>query len=159
MDPSLSELGDRAAAGLGDRTIACAESFTAGLIAQTLASADGASEWFCGGIVAYQVRTKRELLGVTADQVVSDEAAIEMARGIAERLDADVGLATTGVGGPDDQDGIPPGTIVIGWYVDGRSGSRTLHVPGDPEEVVTNGARAAMEQLCEVLAPSPARSN
>ena len=153
MDPTFSELSDRVANHIGGRTVACAESFSAGLIAQTLAAAEAASEWFCGGVVAYQEQVKRSALGVRAEQIVSGAAAVEMATGTAELLGADVGISTTGVAGPDDQDGIVAGTVVIGWSAGGTTGSETFHFDGsDPEAVVNQGARVALERLCAVLA-------
>ena len=152
MDPTFSELSSRVADLLDGRTVACAESFSAGVIAQTLAAGEQASEWFCGGVVAYQERVKRSVLGVQAEHVVSDAAATEMAERVAELLGADVGIATTGVAGPDDQDGIAAGTVVIGWAAGGRTGSETFHFDGsDPEAVVKEGARVALERLCAVL--------
>jgi len=151
MDPTLGRLADRAGGCVGDRTVAVAESFTAGLLAQSLATAEGASEWFCGGVVAYQVATKQSVLGVTTDDVVTEAAARQMAEGVAGLMGADVGVATTGVAGPDDEDGVPAGTAVIGWCVGGRSGARVVQLPGDPEEVVHRGARVALEHLCELL--------
>jgi nicotinamide-nucleotide amidase len=156
MDPTLSELVDRAVRSRGERTIACAESFTAGVVAQTLATGDGASEWFCGSVVAYQTAVKRSVLGVTADNVVSDEASVQMAAGVARLLESDVAIATTGVAGPDEQDGIPAGTVVIGWWLDGETGSETHHIVGDPEKVVMDGARVTMERLCALLSPEMA---
>ncbi len=151
MDATLDQLADRAGACVEGRTVAVAESFTAGLLSQSLATAEGASEWFCGGVVAYQVRTKRSVLDVTADDVVTEAAAVQMAEGVARLMGAEVGVATTGVAGPDDQDGVPAGTAVIGWTVGGRSGAHALHLDGDPEQVVHAGARAALECLCELL--------
>lgn len=151
MDPTLSKLADRVAECRDGRTVACAESFTAGLVAQALATADAASEWFCGGVVAYQVAVKQAVLGVQRDQVVSDDAAQEMAEGVAGLLGADAGISTTGVAGPHDQDGIPAGTVVIGWFVDGRTGSETMRFAGGPEDVVRQGARTALERLCQQL--------
>ncbi len=153
MDPTFSELSDRVTDQIDGRSVACAESFSAGVIAQTLAAGESASDWFCGGVVAYQERVKHAVLGVEAEQVVSDAAAIEMAAGVAKLLDADVGIATTGVAGPDDQDGIPAGTVVIGWAAGDTTGSETFHFDGsDPEAVVKEGARVALERLCALLA-------
>ena len=57
---------------------------------------------------------KRRVLGVTAPKVVSRRAAEEMASGVRAALGADIAVAVTGVGGPDEQDGEPPGTVWIG---------------------------------------------
>lgn len=153
MDPATSRLSRRIAQRCGNRTIACAESFTAGGIAQALAAGEGASEWFRGGVVAYQTATKRALLGVTAPEVVSEPAAREMASGVARLLDAAIGISTTGVAGPEPADGIAAGTVVIGWCVDGETGAETIRLPGDPTEVVRRGTHAALERLDALLDP------
>jgi nicotinamide-nucleotide amidase len=79
--------------------------------------------------------------------VVNPETAAQMARGVAELLGADVTVATTGVGGPDPQEGQPAGTVWVGLYVDGDVTSTCLHVPGDPEDVCTGAAQQALELL------------
>lgn len=96
------------------QTLAVAESVTGGLIASRIVSIPGASNWFRGGIVSYASDVKRDLLGVGAGPVVSEEAALAMAVGVRERLRADVGLSVTGVAGPDPQDGQPVGTVWVG---------------------------------------------
>ena len=156
MDETCERLAARAGDHVDDRTVASAESFTAGVVAQALASAESSSEWFKGAVVSYQTAVKRAVLGVQAEDVVTEQAAIEMADGVAQLLDADIGISTTGVAGPDDQDGTPAGTVVIGWSHDGDSGAEVLQLPGDPEEVVVRGATAALERLCAVLEGRPA---
>ena len=159
MDETCERLAARAGDHVGDRTVASAESFTAGVVAQALASAESSSDWFRGAVVAYQTETKRSVLGVETEDVFTEQAAIEMAEGIARLLGADVGISTTGVAGPDDQDGHAAGTVVIGWCHDGRSGAEVLQLPGDPEEVVVRGATAALEHLCAQLEARPANAD
>jgi nicotinamide-nucleotide amidase len=118
------DLADRVATLLEGRTIATAESCTAGRVAEVLATVDKASEFLRGGVVAYQESVKRRLLGVTAASVLTEAAAEEMAAGVAELLDADVTVSTTGVAGDDELDGSPPGTVYIATSVDGRVSSR-----------------------------------
>jgi nicotinamide-nucleotide amidase len=156
VDQTLSALADLAAQRRHGRTIACAESFTAGLVAQSLASAGNASDWFRGGVVAYSSEVKWHVLGVTRGPVVEESAAKEMAAGVAKLLGADVGMSTTGVAGPGPQEGRPAGTVIIGWWVDGRSGADTLHFDGDPESVVVKGTRATLARLAAALSELPA---
>lgn len=101
-------------AGRCSWTVGCAESLTSGAIASALGQGPQASEWFRGGVVAYAVGVKHDLLGVPQVPVVSREAALAMAQGARERLGADVAVAVTGVGGPDPQDGLEPGTVWVG---------------------------------------------
>ena len=93
-------------------TLGVAESLTGGLLAARIVAVPGASEWFRGAVVAYDSAVKRSLLGVGDGPVVTGEAAAAMADGARRVLDADVGLATTGVAGPTEQEGRPVGTVV-----------------------------------------------
>jgi competence/damage-inducible protein CinA-like protein len=94
-------------------TLAVAESLTGGLVAARLVNVPGASGWFRGGIVSYASDVKFDLLGVPEGPVVSEAAARAMAAGVRTRLGADLGLAVTGVAGPDPQDGEKPGTVFL----------------------------------------------
>jgi nicotinamide-nucleotide amidase len=94
-------------------TLAVAESLTGGLVSSRLVNVPGASGWFRGGIVSYASDVKRDLLGVPEGPVVASEAAAAMAEGVRRRLGADIGLGVTGVAGPDEQEGQPPGTVFM----------------------------------------------
>lgn len=159
-DSELRDLASEVADLLGNRTVGSAESFTAGLVAQSLASVGGSGSWFLGGIVAYQPEAKQRLLGVEAELVVTESCAIQMARGAAERLGADIALSTTGVAGPGPFEGRPPGTVIVGWSIDGSTGAATFDLAGPPDTLVRRGARTALEllsrQLREQSDPTPA---
>ena len=101
---------------LADRglTLAVAESVTGGLVTGRLTNVPGSSRVLRGGVVSYASEVKYELLDVTPGPVVSESAALEMARGVRTALKADVGLSLTGVAGPDEQDGQPVGTLFVG---------------------------------------------
>jgi nicotinamide-nucleotide amidase len=131
--------------------VAAAESVTAGLVANAFAQAPSASDWFLGGVVAYATEVKQTLLGVAPGPVVNAATAEQMARGVAELLRAQVAVATTGVGGPDPEEGQPAGTVWVGLYVDGDVTSQRVHVPGDPEQVCTGSAQHALRLLCDRL--------
>ena len=108
----------RLVAAAADRgaTIATAESLTAGLVSATIASIPGSSAVLRGGVVCYATSAKHDLLGLPADMlehVVSQRVAEAMAVAVAQRLGTDLGLATTGVAGPDWLDDQPPGTVWI----------------------------------------------
>ena len=130
---------------------ATAESVTAGLVADQAAQGSGASGWFLGGLVAYGTDVKQRLLGVQGDRVVNPETAAQMARGVAELLDADVTVATTGVGGPDPQEDQPAGTVWVGVYVNGDVTTHLLQLDGDPEDVCTGAASAALRLVVDRL--------
>lgn len=129
-------------------TVATAESLTAGLVSATIAEVPGCSGMLRGGVVAYATDLKGSLLGLGDDllsHVVSEPVALAMAQAVANLLDADLGLATTGVAGPDAQDGQPPGTVWIAVFDrrNGRAASRLLQLPGD-RQAIRSGAAAAV---------------
>jgi len=146
-DEELTRLATQLAERLDGRTVVSAESFTAGLISQSLASVEGSGEWFQGGVVAYRSEIKHAVLGVEEGPVVTESCAVQMARGAAERFGADIALATTGVAGPGPEEGRPPGTVVIGWCIEGATGAVTFDLAGAPGTLVRRGTRAALEQL------------
>lgn len=130
---------------------ASAESVTAGLVADTAAQAPQASEWMLGGVVAYASEVKQRLLGVKPGPVVNAETAEQMARGAADLLRADVVVATTGVGGPDPQEGEPAGTVFVGIYVDGEVTTHRLSLAGSPAEICRGAAEQALRLVVEAL--------
>lgn len=112
-------------------TVAVAESLTGGLVVAELVSVPGASAVVRGGVVAYATELKHELLGVDAALLAAGgpiQAAVaeQMAAGVRTRLGADVGLATTGVAGPDPQDGHAPGEVWIA--IASSTGVRSLRL-------------------------------
>jgi nicotinamide-nucleotide amidase len=133
-------------------TLGVAESLTGGLIASRLVNVPGASAWFRGGVVAYHSQVKFDVLGVPVGPVVSEVAAAAMARGVCQVTGSDVGLGLTGVAGPDDQEGVAPGTIFVGLRLpDGSTSTRELHLPGDRERVRQYGAISALDLLRRAL--------
>jgi nicotinamide-nucleotide amidase len=145
------QLAYRVAGLLGGRTIATAESCTAGRIAEVLACVEGAVDFLRGGLVAYQDAVKHDLLGVVAESVLSVEAAAQMAAGAAELFDADVTVSTTGVAGVESADGIPPGTVYIGTSLGGRVATTVSHFEGTPEEICEQARRKALLDLIDRL--------
>ena len=128
-------------------TLALAESVTGGMIASRYSAVAGASSVFRGGVVAYQPDVKRSLLGVPDGPVVTAEAACAMATGVARLLGADVGLATTGVAGPDDAEGVAIGTVFIGLCLGGTVEAVEVRLPGDRERVRWYGTISASDLL------------
>jgi nicotinamide-nucleotide amidase len=129
---------DAVAALLVERglTLAVAESLTGGLVAARLVNVPGASGWFRGGVVTYASDLKRTLLDVPPGPVVSEEAAAAMAAGVRRVMEADVGLAVTGVAGPDPQDGQPPGSVFLAVSLGtGDPITTPVRLPGDRERV------------------------
>jgi nicotinamide-nucleotide amidase len=128
--------------------LALAESLTGGLIASRIVSHPGASDWFTGGVVSYASEVKYALLGVDPGPVVSLHAARQMADGARRATGADVGLATTGVAGPAEQEGHPAGTVFVGVALPGRETEAVeLHLPGDRERVRQMSVISALSLL------------
>ena len=116
-------------------SLAVAESLTGGLVGARLTAVPGASDVFRGAMVSYASEVKFDLLGVPRGPVVSNEAARAMALGVRERLGADVGLATTGVAGPAEQEGHPPGTVFLGLAYGDHAEALRVRLPGDRNRV------------------------
>ncbi|WP_328493606.1 CinA family protein [Streptomyces sp. NBC_00414] len=139
-------------------TLAVAESLTGGLVAAELAAVPGASKAFRGSVTAYATDLKRDVLGVDAtllDQrgAVDPQVAAQMAAGARTVLGADWGISTTGVAGPEPQDGQPVGTVFVA--VDGPS--EAMHesaLGGKVCALRLNGSRTEirMESVRSVLA-------
>lgn len=139
------------------QTLAVAESLTGGLLAATLVEVPGVSKVFRGGLVVYATDLKIKLAGVNADLlahrgVVDPEVAAELAIGAAQTCGADWGLGTTGVAGPDPQDGVTVGTVFVG--VAGPGGYREvrgLRLSGDRATIRAQAVSAALLLLAEGL--------
>nr|WP_202514769.1 MULTISPECIES: nicotinamide-nucleotide amidohydrolase family protein [unclassified Streptomyces] len=134
-------------------TLAVAESLTGGLVAAELTSVPGASQAFRGAVTAYATPLKSEVLGVDADLLaergaVDAEVARQMATGARRALGADWGVATTGVAGPESQDGRPVGTVFVA--VSGPHGTgkvAALRLNGDRADIRRESVRSALDLL------------
>jgi|APGre2960657373_1045057.scaffolds.fasta_scaffold108094_1 nicotinamide-nucleotide amidase len=110
------------------RSVATAESLTGGQLGSTITAIPGASKIYRGGVIAYASDLKTDLLGVSGALLsdggaVQAQVALDMATGVAQRLDAEFGLAVTGVAGPDSQDGHLPGTVFVACIQRDEQGS------------------------------------
>jgi len=137
-------------------TLAVAESLTGGALAAAVVAVPGVSATFRGGVVAYATELKAELLGVDAALLarrgpVDREVAVAMAAGARRRLGATWGLGTTGVAGPDPQDGHPPGVCYVALA--GPDGTRVeaLALAGDRAAVRAAAVAAALVLLHSAL--------
>lgn len=149
------------AAGRG-WTLAAAESLTGGLVVATLVDVPGASAVVRGGVVAYATDLKAATLGVDPDLLarrgpVDPEVAGQMAAGVRRALRADIGLATTGVAGPDPQDGHPPGEAYVAVSTPAGDRGRRLDLAGTRAEVRAGVVRAVLALALEAWGdPAPA---
>jgi nicotinamide-nucleotide amidase len=144
-------------------TFATAESLTGGLVAATVVEIPGVSAVFRGGLVVYATDLKHALAGVPEDLLaergpVDPDVALALAAGARRRCRADWGLATTGVAGPDPQDGIAPGTVYVA--VDGPGGGEVLKLAlgGDRAAIRTESVTRVLALFAQRIAGAPARS-
>ncbi len=128
-------------------TLGLAESLTGGLVGSRCAAVPGASRWYRGAVATYASDVKFSLLGVPEGPVVSADAAVAMAVGAAKVLGADVGLAVTGVAGPDGQNGHPVGTVFYGIARGGTTEAVEARLPGDRDRVRQFAAISLMDLL------------
>ena len=132
-------------------TLAVAESLTGGLVASRIVSVPGSSEWFRGGVVAYASDVKFDVLGVPKGPVVCEETAMAMADGVRQLLGADVGLSTTGVAGPTEQEGQPPGTVWLGVALGDDVDAIQIRLPGDRDRVRQMTVISLLDRLRRLL--------
>ncbi|MFT4108955.1 CinA family protein [Propionicimonas sp.] len=144
-------------------TVATAESLTGGLLAAELVSVAGVSAVFLGGIVCYDTRLKHRLLGVDAARLaetgpVDALVAEQMAEGVrhacaVDGRPADLGLATTGVAGPDPdpQTGTAAGTVYLGVATARGARSVRLDLPGGRDAVRVASVDAAIALALDEL--------
>lgn len=126
-------------------TIAVAESLTGGLLVAELIRTPGASAVVLGGVVAYNTELKHTLLGVDAEVLaahgaVHPDVAAQMSAGVRTALavggePAHIGISTTGVAGPDPQDGQPVGTVHLGFAIGSEVRTKHLQLSGSREHI------------------------
>ncbi|MEL7269148.1 MAG: competence/damage-inducible protein A [Bacteroidota bacterium] len=136
-----------------DKTLACAESFTGGRIAQRFTAIPGASKYFRGGVVTYATETKIEVLGVDQNliekhSVVSEEVAMAMAEKAKQLLGADFAVATTGNAGPEKGDSdVDVGTVCIAVSTPESTFAERFVMGNHRERVVQKSVNKAFEML------------
>ncbi|UCF31468.1 MAG: CinA family protein [bacterium] len=134
--------------------IAVAESCTGGLLGGRITAVPGSSSYFLGGVVAYSNSLKVSLLHVDPDLIqqhgaVSGDVARAMAKGIAAAATAEIGVAVTGVAGPEGSEEKPPGTVFIAVCTPLVSLSRHYHFSGDRAAVREAAVREALALVVE----------
>jgi len=97
---------------------------------------------------------KFDVLGVPQGPVVSEAAAVAMALGAQRLLSSHVALALTGVAGPDEQDGMPVGTLCVGIAIGAEVHTRTLRLPGARDQMRQMSVISAMDLLRRTLLAS-----
>ena len=158
-----AELSARIVAALTARhyTIAVAESLTGGLLVAELIRTPGASAVVLGGVVAYNTELKHTVLGVNTEVLavhgaVHPDVAAQMAAGVRNALavageSAYIGISTTGVAGPDPQDGQPVGTVFLGFAVGSEVRTTALELSGSREEIRSRVVYESLSELAKLL--------
>ncbi|MCM2388449.1 CinA family protein [Streptomyces albipurpureus] len=139
------------------QTVAVAESLTGGLVAAELTAVPGASAVFRGSVTAYATTLKHTVLGVerallASRGAVDAQVAQQMAAGVRRVLEASWGIATTGVAGPEPQDGQPVGTVYVAVVGPKGTGNVTaLRLNGTRAEIRRESVRSVLGLLAEEL--------
>lgn len=163
MDLPLEADIDRQVTGLGAALLArgwrmaTAESCTGGWIAKAVTDRAGSSAVFEAGLVTYSNAAKQRLLGVPAEVLarhgaVSEACALAMVEGLMAVVDAELGVAVTGIAGPDGgTPDKPVGTVWIAWQRRGRPAlARCHHFRGDRGSVRRQAVLAALQGLARL---------
>ena len=138
-------------------TVGVAESLTGGRVVAALVDVPGASEVLRGGVVAYATDLKASVLGVDEQLLaergaVDPDVAVEMAQGVRRVTGADMGIATTGVAGPDPQDGKDPGLVYVAVATPIGTEVSRLDLEGTRTEVRDGAVAGALDLATSVLA-------
>lgn len=138
------------------QSLAVAESLTGGGLGAAITAIQGSSDVFSGGVIAYQVPMKTDLLHLPNSLieefgVVSEEVAVAMAESVRALSGTTWAIATTGVAGPGAADGVAAGTVWIA--IRGPiSQSTALQIQGDREEVRNASVSSAIAAFARILA-------
>ncbi len=136
--------------------LAVAESCTGGLLGGRITSVPGSSAYFTGGAIAYSDDLKVSLLGIKEKLIrdhgaVSSEVAVAMAEGVKGMTGADVGVAITGVAGPDSSEAKPPGTVHVAVITPFTIETRLYHFKGARENVRKSAVDEALKLVLAAL--------
>ena len=156
----MKELAERVGRRLeaGKQMLVTAESCTGGWVAQVVTAVAGSSAWFERGFVTYSNDAKHELLGVPFEVLekhgaVSEQTALEMARGALARSKGTISLAITGVAGPTGgSPDKPVGTVCFGWARRGGEPLTQMRVfQGDRDAVRRQSVVHSLEKVLDLL--------
>lgn len=139
--------------------VTTAESCTGGGVAAAITAIPGSSAWFDCGYVTYSNQAKQQMLGVPAalleaQGAVSEPVVLAMAAGAVQRSGAHIGVALSGIAGPDGgTPDKPVGTVWIAWYrrSDETSLAHCFQFSGDREQVREQAVLAALQGICKLI--------
>ena len=139
------------------KTLAVAESCTGGVIASRFTAMAGSSAYFLAGVVAYANEAKRDVLGVSYDDImrygaVSEQVARQMAEGVRRVTGADYAIATTGIAGPSGGSAEKPvGTVWMAVATPRRTIAMMRNSGTDRGQIVNRASAYAIEMLYKEL--------
>ena len=138
-------------------TLAVAESCTGGLLSDLITDLPGSSKFFLGGVIAYSNQVKSDLLNVSSEMLrtngaVSSEVALSMSLGIRNLLNSSVGVAITGIAGPDgDSEEKPVGLVYIAVTTPYVEVEERFDFSGTRREIKIQAAKMALELIIQAL--------
>jgi len=138
-------------------TMAAAESCTGGLLSNRLTNVPGSSEYFMGGVIAYNNDVKINILRVPFDIIytygaVSGRTALAMAKGVKKLFDTDIGIGITGICGPTGGTTAKPvGLVFVGGVFEGNEIIKEFYFEGDRLEVKASAVEEAVNATLELL--------
>jgi len=138
-------------------TLAVAESCTGGLLSDLITDLPGSSKFFLGGVIAYSNQVKSDLLNVSSEMLktngaVSSEVALSMSLGIRNLLNSSVGVAITGIAGPDgDSEEKPVGLVYIAVTTPYVEVEERFDFSGTRREIKIQAAKTALELIIQAL--------
>jgi nicotinamide-nucleotide amidase len=138
--------------------VAVAESLTCGRVVSALGAGPDAVDWLAGAVVAYAPDVKFDVLGVEPGPVITAACARQLAAGVANLLRADIGIGITGCGGPDPEEGQPPGTVFMATSRCDQIDERTFLFTGPPDRVLDQAVTEALRLLDEICTNPQPRS-
>ncbi|WP_237565466.1 CinA family protein [Ornithinimicrobium cavernae] len=164
-DGAVDPLAVRAITALKEAgaSVATAESLTGGLVCAALTSVPGASAVVFGGVASYSTELKTSVLGVPRDVIeehgtVAGETALLMADGVRRLTGADVGVATTGVAGPDPSEGKPVGTVFVAVTRESRRRVLAFTFYGSRDQIRRQTVEGALNLVLEMVSDDDARA-
>lgn len=138
-------------------TLGIGESCTGGLLSHKITNVSGSSEYFRGGVIAYNNDIKEQVLAVSEETLkkfgaVSGETAIAMARGVRKNLGCDIGIAITGIAGPTGGSKTKPvGTVFIAVSDKTKEKSLRFLFKGKRQAIKFAASNKALKILKEFL--------
>lgn len=137
-------------------SLATCESLTGGALGAALCSVAGASKVYRGGLITYASDLKTSLAGVDADWiqtngVINGETASQMALGAAKQCGSATAISTTGVAGPDGQDGHQPGEVWVGVVIAGQVFTKQFCFVGGRESVRRQTVQASLWYFLQLI--------